>query len=186
MAPNCHGWIEINKQINKSKDVLERNISVNNKKGKYWHGLVFAVYLVVLCYFLFFAEMFGRTECIREYRYNLVLFKEIQRFWDNRHSLGFWAVFYNLAGNVLAFMPYGFYLPILFQPIQKASFKIFPGFFIAALFSLLFSLVVETTQLILKVGSFDVDDLLLNTLGWAAGYLAYLVVRTKGRLHEGA
>ena len=37
------------------------------------------------------------------------------------------------------------------------------------------SLVVETIQLITKVGCFDVDDLILNTLGAALGYLAFAV-----------
>ena len=38
------------------------------------------------------------------------------------------------------------------------------------------SLVVEILQLLSKVGSFDVDDLLLNTLGGAIGYIGYLIL----------
>lgn len=149
------------------------------KKEVYWHCLVFVLYLAALCYFLFFAEMFGRTEGGREYRYNLVLFKEIERFWTNRRSLGYRAVFYNIAGNVIAFMPYGFYLPILFKRIQGESRGVFPGIFPVLLLSLLLSLSVETIQLISKVGSFDVDDLFLNTLGGAAGYLVCVLIRRK-------
>lgn len=37
--------------------------------------------------------------------------------------------------------------------------------------SFLFSLCIELTQLICKVGSFDVDDLFLNTVGGALGFL---------------
>ncbi len=158
---------------------------MNAEKGKYWHALLFVLYLMALCYFLFFAEMFGRTECSREYRYNLVLFKEIERFIKNRHTLGFRAVFYNIAGNVIAFMPFGFYLPVLFKRIRDMSFRVFPGIFPVLLFSLLFSLLVETIQLVYKVGSFDVDDLLLNTLGGIAGYLIYVLFRRKEK-REGA
>lgn len=147
-------------------------------RGKHWHRVIFVCYIAALCYFLFFAEMFGRTEGGQEYHYNLVLFKEIRRFIDNRHSLGFWAVVYNIAGNVVGFMPFGFYLPMLFKRIQGA----FPVF----LFSLLLSLVVETTQIVCKVGSFDVDDLLLNTLGGLAGYLVFWLVRKRGKSREGA
>ncbi|WP_235388896.1 VanZ family protein, partial [Enterocloster clostridioformis] len=32
-------------------------------------------------------------------------------------------------------------------------------------------------QLVFKVGSFDVDDMFLNTLGAAAGYLCYRLVQ---------
>lgn len=36
---------------------------------------------------------------------------------------------------------------------------------------------LETLQLVFKVGSFDVDDMFLNTLGAAAGYLCYRLVQ---------
>lgn len=41
------------------------------------------------------------------------------------------------------------------------------------LFSFEFSLLVETIQLVSKVGSFDVDDLMLNTLGGILGYVIF-------------
>lgn len=37
------------------------------------------------------------------------------------------------------------------------------------------SLTVETIQLVCKVGCFDVDDLLLNTIGSALGYVLFLI-----------
>lgn len=159
---------------------------MDETKGKHWHILVFSLYLAALCYFLFFAEMFGRTEGAQEYHYNLVLFKEIQRFWRNRHILGFRAVFYNLVGNVIGFMPYGFYLPVLFKRIRGDGAGILPGVFSVLIFSFLLSLCVETIQLVCKVGSFDVDDLFLNTLGGIAGYLVYILLRKRGNNREGA
>ncbi|MFR2190096.1 MAG: VanZ family protein, partial [Blautia sp.] len=36
-----------------------------------------------------------------------------------------------------------------------------------------FSLLVECTQLVTRVGTFDVDDLMLNTLGAVIGYLFF-------------
>lgn len=145
-----------------------------NKKGKHWHRLIFALYIALLCYFLFFAEMFGRTEAGQEYHYNLVLFKEIRRFWTNRHILGFWPVFYNIAGNVIGFMPYGFFLPVLSENVRGNRKNWIFGVFRVLLLSLLLSLFVETMQLAFKVGSFDVDDLLLNTLGGILGYIIYV------------
>jgi glycopeptide antibiotics resistance protein len=125
--------------------------------------LVFILYLGVLFYFLFFSERYGRTDISDEYHYNLVLFREIKRFYRYREILGMKSVMINLAGNVVAFMPFGFFLPILWQKSGKLLYVTF--------WSFSFSLVVETIQLVYKVGTFDVDDLFLNTLGGIFGYM---------------
>ena len=77
-------------------------------------AVLFVLYLVLLTYFLFFAEEMGRSPDVRaEYYYNLTLFKEIRRFLLYRNILGWRAVFLNIFGNVLAFMPFGFFLPVI-------------------------------------------------------------------------
>lgn len=129
--------------------------------------ILFIAYMVALIYFLFFSERYGRAFTEREYCYNLVPFKEIRRFITYRDKLGFAAVFANLAGNVIGFIPFGLILPVINKK-QRSLFR-------TALLSFEFSLVVETVQLIFKVGSFDVDDLILNTLGGVIGYLLYVV-----------
>lgn len=128
-------------------------------------ALLFILYLILLIYFLFFSETFGRSNTEREYAYNLVPFREIKRFLQYREKLGFTAVFTNIAGNVLCFVPFGAILPVLARWARN--------FFAIALFSFTFSLLVECAQLILRVGSFDVDDLMLNTLGGILGYLLF-------------
>ena len=140
-------------------------------------ALMFILYLLVLTYFLFFAEMYGRTITVREYRYNLVPFLEMKRFWNNRDILGEVAVLTNLAGNVLAFIPFGAILPVLSIRCR--------GFFRILLFSFEFSLLVECIQLLSKVGSFDVDDLILNTLGGIAGYILFSVCNRIRRMIYG-
>lgn len=54
-------------------------------------------------------------------------------------------------------------------------------------YTFLFSLCIETLQLVTKVGVFDVDDLLMNTAGGLAGWVCYCVVlkvyRHCSRLH---
>jgi len=69
--------------------------------------ILFVLYIVFLVYFLCFSELYGRTGTVEEYRYNLVLFKEISRFIEYREELGTFAVFANLFGNILIFVPYG-------------------------------------------------------------------------------
>lgn len=129
--------------------------------------LLFAVYLASLSYFLFFSESMGRTFLERTYHYNLEPLKEIRRFWEYRHSLGMWSVCLNLVGNVVAFLPFGIFLPMLSDRCKR--------FALTTLLCLEFSLGVESIQLVWKVGSFDVDDILLNTLGGIAGYLLYRI-----------
>ena len=105
---------------------------------------------------------------MREYHYNLVLFKEIKRFWQYREQVGFFAMFTNLFGNVLIFVPFGFFLPMGSR--QRS-------FFGTAFYSFGLSLCVEVFQFITKVGSFDVDDILLNSLGAFFGYLIHWCLR---------
>lgn len=137
---------------------------------------MFGVYIIFLIYFLFFAESTGRTFEGRTYHYNLVLFKEIGRFWHHRETLGVLAVMLNLVGNVVAFLPLGFFLPIMYRKCRS--------FFYTVFFCFEFSLIVETIQLVSKVGSFDVDDLLLNTIGGAIGYLCFAILNYMRRKHD--
>lgn len=132
------------------------------EKSALWLGRVlFGFYLAGLCYFLFFAENYGRTGQ-KIYRYNLVPLKEIERFWIYRGKLGIYS-FLNLAGNVMIFMPVGFLIPILWKDRR--------GFLFTACITFEMSLAIECIQLLSRVGSFDVDDLLLNTLGGILGYV---------------
>lgn len=76
--------------------------------------ILFLVYLLALVYFLFFAEEYGRRNFFElDYRYNLVPFQEIRRFWIYREKVGFLAAFLNLAGNVIGFLPFGFIVPVM-------------------------------------------------------------------------
>lgn len=127
--------------------------------------LLFAAYLTMLFYFLFFADSMGRTYADRVYHYNLVPLKEIKRFWLHRGTLDFWSVILNLFGNVVAFIPFGILLPSLFVKCRK--------FLLTTLFCFEFSLCVELIQLVGKVGCFDVDDILLNTIGGILGFFVY-------------
>lgn len=133
-------------------------------------------YIIFLVYFLCFAEWYGRTGVSREYRYNLELFKEIRRFIEYREELGAFAVFANLFGNILIFVPFGFFIAVASR---------YRGFFKTVFFSFLLSFGVELFQLVTRVGSCDVDDMLLNTIGGALGYLFFLVCNEIRRKHDG-
>ena len=131
---------------------------------------LFILYLLSLAYFLFFAEATGRTFSERSYQYNLIPLHEIRRFLIYRRQLGAAAVILNLAGNVLAFVPFGLFLPLLVKRVRSFGKTVLFGFE--------FSLLVEILQLYSKVGSFDVDDILLNTTGVWIGYLLFYLIKT--------
>ena len=130
--------------------------------------VLFILYVLALIYFLFFSEESGRIAMEeRDYRYNLIPFVEIRRFWVYRKQLGFLAVFTNLFGNVAGFLPFGFMLPVITGKMRSGFLITLAGFGL--------SLTVEVIQLITKVGCFDVDDLILNTAGAALGYLLFFI-----------
>ena len=68
----------------------------------------------------------------------------------------------NIFGNILMFIPFGILLPCLFEWAYSFKRIILCGF--------AFSFGLEMIQLLSINGSFDVDDLILNTLGVVTGY----------------
>ena len=143
------------------------SIDENKKKGHAWIWVCFLAYLFALFYVLFFAEAFGRTGQSEEYRYNLTLFQEIGRYYRLVMS-GSWTLFMiNVVGNIVVFLPFGVFLPMLFPRCKNAL--------LTTLLSLEFSLIIEVIQLVSRVGSFDVDDLLLNTLGGVCGWIVFYI-----------
>lgn len=146
----------------------------NRKRVRMLGKILFILYIGFLLYFLIFSDWYGRTGGMNEYHYNLVLFKEIKRFWIYREQLG-WVSFANLFGNVLIFMPFGFFMPMASR---------YRSFFLTLFYSFGLSLLVETFQLFTKVGSFDVDDLLLNTIGGVIGYIFFVICNTIRRWHD--
>lgn len=135
--------------------------------------LLFLVYLASLVYFVFFAEEYGRNQTVAEFSYNLTPFQEIKRYIEYRAMIGMPGVILNLLGNIVAFMPFGFLVPMISHK-ERRTVMIF-------LLTLELSLVIEVIQLFTYVGSFDVDDLILNTLGGLMGYWGYQAVRSLGR-----
>ena len=130
--------------------------------------LLFIIYMCVLVYVVFFAEAMGRTPQ-DGYVYNLTPLKEIKRFmkyiWDN-NALGR-AARLNIFGNIIAFIPFGIYLP------YTSESKL--GFISTFLYTFSLSLTIELVQLITKVGSCDVDDIILNALGGVIGYILWYI-----------
>lgn len=109
---------------------------------------------------------------IIERRHNLQLFDFMK--WGNLFHI-------TTVGNFLMLMPLSFYCPILFR---KKSW----GFFRMTLVGFLTSLMIELIQLSYDLVTgyayrgFNVDDLMMNTLGIVAGYLFLYIVKVMANL----
>ena len=117
------------------------------------------IYVGIVVYFVLFSDRLGRVDGYSTYRYNLVPFEEIRRFIQYRDYVTTGAFILNLIGNLLVFFPVGFLVPI-WKTNKKGC------------------LCIESLQLVTKVGVFDVDDLLLNTLGGVFGWICYKILLT--------
>lgn len=79
-----------------------------------------------------------------------------------------------LGGNLAGFLPFGFLLPLFYRPARRVARLALLGGGLSLLF--------ELFQLVTNVGSFDVDDLLLNTAGAVCGFfLLRWTLKTVGR-----
>ena len=136
--------------------------------------ILFVLYIAFLLYFLIFSDWYGRAGVMSEYHYNLVPFQEIKRFWNYRSQLG-WVSFANLIGNIVVFIPFGFFMPMASR---------YRSFLLTMTYSLGLSILVEAFQFVSRVGSFDVDDIILNTLGGIIGYILFVICNTIRRWLE--
>ena len=124
--------------------------------------LLFVLYMLCVLYFLLVSEGFGRTNG-GVYRYNLEPLAEIKRFYNMLGGTRTYKAVLNLFGNIAClFVPYIFKRRISFIKVVFTTF--------------MFSLCIEVIQLYFMIGIFDVDDLILNTIGGALGYVVYAVL----------
>jgi len=125
-----------------------------NKKA---NSVLFIAYLAIILYL----TLINRNQ-YSYHRINYRLFTNLE--FVASHS--FKTFLYYFAGNILIFVPMGFFSKNLFKQ----------SFMQTLILVLLVSFFIETSQYILKVGIFELDDLVLNTLGGFLGYLIAWIV----------
>ncbi len=137
--------------------------SVRIKNLILWGG--FGIYALVLIYVLFLSRNpwsgFSIADYIRHFT-NFVPFRTVVEYFKS-YQKGFETVaIRNLLGNLLLFLPMGAFLPLLFR--QCNSFW--------RVVIVIFGMIVlsEVIQLLLRVGSMDIDDVILNLCGAMVGY----------------
>ena len=126
---------------------------------------ILTIYTALILFFLFFS--FGRLDAAavnQEYRFNLIpsnIHLIFPTIWDLEY---FKRWFFNF-GNFAGFIPFGILIPVLYR---CKFFKFISLFFLSIL-------VIETVQMLTFLGSFDIDDAIVNTLGASVGFCAYKI-----------
>jgi glycopeptide antibiotics resistance protein len=72
----------------------------------------------------------------------------------------------NILGNILLLVPVGFLLPFIFQKMNWKQ---------TIVVAVLSGMIIEGMQVVLHVGIFDIDDVLLNGLGVLLGFWLFLL-----------
>ena len=93
---------------------------------------------------------------------NLIPFRTIVTYFDERFII--FAILF--AGNIVMFMPVGFFVPLIWKK----------GPLFTTMCGLLFSLFIEISQQFV-VRNTDIDDLILITFGVYLGYLLYAAAK---------
>lgn len=130
-------------------------------------------YLVVLIRIVLFKQvaLYNLFAAIgsMERTISIIPFKSLLDMINNNISVT--RILENILGNIAIFIPFGLLLPIVQKDMSK---KII-------LYGLITSALIEIIQYVFALGSSDIDDLTLNTLGTIIGYLLYKIIHKKAR-----
>ncbi len=129
--------------------------------------LLLIAYVVILIKILVFKDLalirigevrfnFGGTQ---EGPANLIPFKTIIPYLQGHNGLLIAVI--NIVGNIIALVPLGFLVPFVFPKMNWGR---------ATILAIASGCIIEGMQVMLHVGIFDIDDVLLNGLGVLIGF----------------
>ena len=141
---------------------------------KYWR-ILFGIYIILVVNFVIVKfngnihhtihtvqmNMIGRAE--GGSNFNLLPFQTISMYIND---LSFGIAFMNIVGNIIPFVPMGFLIPMAFRSQRKLINTMVTCF--------LLIVSIECIQFFAYLGSFDVDDILLNMGSCLVGYLIFI------------
>lgn len=120
------------------------------------------IMLSIIIYVLMLFQVVTGQDVVSWSSNNFIPFKEIFRY-----RIGSRLFIKNVLGNLIMFLPYGFFATYTLKSQDNSKLIIF--------LTILASLSIECVQL--TIGRvFDVDDIILNTLGGYIGYEMYKLV----------
>lgn len=148
------------KEIPNGNKMLSPNVQITNTKMRRLFLAGMIAYTVLILYFMFlgFNRMADKID-YHEYTFifvpegALLRFPKLSMFW-----------LYDF-GNIAAFIPFGLIIPLLYRIRFK---KFIPLFILVITF-------LEVIQSLTFLGTFDVMDIMSNTLGAIIGFVAYKI-----------
>lgn len=136
-------------------------MTYQKKMVKQAHHVLFIIYLFNIIWILFLDKDFGRNyETLKQYpMMNFDIFATLRLFIHGYHigALSLEKLCMNIVGNLIIFMPMAYFLPYYFQS-QRHGFV-----FLWTMGIMVLS--VEVIQVVMKTGTGDIDDFLLNMIG---------------------
>ncbi|HBG5345866.1 TPA: VanZ family protein [Clostridioides difficile] len=127
--------------------------------------IIFFAYILMTIRIILFRDVPIYAIFKGTFRYvNLIPFYTIYQFITDS-NIDFMRATVNIIENIGIFIPMGFFSPIVFKNSNKRTI-------IIAI--ILVSLVFESIQYILALGSSDIDDIILNLLGGIIGIAIYI------------
>lgn len=129
----------------------------NNQRFCFYKELSMLIFILyVMCLF--------EVVTIQDHNYGLSNFIPFQEIF--RYEIGSRLFIKNIIGNILLFLPYGY-----FASEYLKSKKVWPICFL----TMIVTLTIECVQL--NIGrTFDIDDVILNTMGGILGYFLYRLI----------
>lgn len=139
---------------------------ITNHKANLWHEITLILF-VTFCIGLAMNTIIP----VRDFGYSFSL--------DNFNLIPFYTLFemfskggdvsiLNLIGNIVMFMPFGFFPAVLWRNVKLWNA-------INITFSV--SLFIEIVQLFITGRATDIDDLILNVIGGILGWCVYLIFK---------
>lgn len=131
--------------------------------------ILFIMYLILLLYITLFAWNYGASlgpAGPGGRNYNIIPFRSIYRIgvfsptWVDPIRI--------LLGNIIMFIPLGFFIPIIWKRKRSLIKVVFLGFFL--------SLCIELSQFLFTHRVANIDDVILNTFGTWIGVCVFLVM----------
>lgn len=124
--------------------------------------ILLVLYTILALYFLFIGFNRGSSNLDQGLRYSIIP-DGIPLHFPIGRDFQIWIF---ELGNFLAFIPFGILIPLLY----RYTFIRFISLFILSI------TIVEIFQMISRLGAFDIDDIIINTLGAAVGYWSQQIV----------
>lgn len=131
------------------------------KKGK---RILLAGYFVIILFCMFLG--FGRVSRFDSYHMSFTI-RRIPLWVPKHFSMDILSVWIFSVGNLVAFIPFGALIPWNYRPTR--------GLFLKSLMTFVVGItILEILQMLSLLGSFDAEDILVNTLGFLIGYASWV------------